>query len=142
MNLDFQSFAEQGEWVFLLQRQIRENTLAHALLITGEEGVGKKTLADLLAAALLCRDPDLAPCGECRSCSQLRLNAHPDLIRIQKGKPIAPTESKTVIPVTDIIELETRCASHPFEGEVCFQSEAMARLKLLEPSRQGRNVGK
>ena len=33
-------------------------------------------------------------------------------------------------------------SSHPFEREVCFQSEGMARLKVLEPSRQGRNVGK
>ena len=33
-------------------------------------------------------------------------------------------------------------SSHPFEREVCLQRKGMARLKLLEPNRQGRNVGK
>ena len=120
MMPDFRSFAEQGNFISLLQQRIAENTLPHALLISGETGVGKRTLAELLAAAILCTGGNRRPCGECPSCQLLAGGGHPDLIVIKKGSPIAPQrddKSKTVIPVSEIEELERRCAALPFEGE-------------------------
>ncbi|WP_018992356.1 DNA polymerase III subunit delta' [Aromatoleum toluclasticum] len=56
--------------------------LPHALLFVGPEGLGKRDLADALAARLLCAAPaaDGHACGRCATC-QLRLSGnHPDLL--------------------------------------------------------------
>lgn len=141
MIYDFRDFAEQGDFVGQIERRIQENTLAHALLLTGGEGVGKKTLAQVIAAALLCRDPRRRPCGQCASCRLLEADNHPDLIVLQKGNPIAPGEEKgkNIIPVADIEELENRCAAHPFEGDrrvvMIYRAEDLnppAQNKLLK----------
>jgi DNA polymerase-3 subunit delta' len=58
--------------------------LPHALMFVGPPGVGKRDLADALAARLLCSQPaaDGHACGVCGSCI-LRLSGnHPDLIPI------------------------------------------------------------
>jgi DNA polymerase III subunit delta' len=44
-------------------------TLAHALLITGPETVGKRAFAEQLAMLLLCEKGGEEPCGQCRSCT-------------------------------------------------------------------------
>ena len=51
----------------------------HALIIEGEHGLGKKTLARRLAGALVCRG-DNKPCGECRQCRKAEQGIHPDII--------------------------------------------------------------
>ncbi|AYH44755.1 DNA polymerase III subunit delta' [Azoarcus sp. DN11] len=58
--------------------------LPHALLFVGPEGLGKRDLADALAARLLCATPgaDGHACGHCAAC-QLRLSGnHPDLLPV------------------------------------------------------------
>lgn len=53
--------------------------LPHALLVTGEPGIGKRRLAEYLAQFLLCesRRSD-APCGECEGCRWFLAGNHPD----------------------------------------------------------------
>jgi DNA polymerase III delta' subunit len=69
--------------------------MPHALLIVGPSGVGKATLADDIAAGLLCRaeDPRDRPCRECRSCRALEHGNHPDVHRL------GPTGAGLVIPI-------------------------------------------
>lgn len=50
----------------------------HALVIEGEQGLGKRTLAKLLAAALVCRG-DEKPCMSCAQCHKAMQNIHPDI---------------------------------------------------------------
>ena len=50
----------------------------HALIIEGEEGIGKKTLAKDIACALVCRGND-KPCGECSQCKKAIAAIHPDI---------------------------------------------------------------
>lgn len=50
----------------------------HAVIIEGEQGLGKRTLARLLAAALVCRGEE-KPCGECTQCRKARERLHPDI---------------------------------------------------------------
>lgn len=59
----------------------RNGKLAHFYLISGPAGSGKGILADLLAAAMLCRETD-APCGVCNSCRKVFSRLHPDDITI------------------------------------------------------------
>lgn len=63
----------------------REGRIAHAFLLTGERGVGKKTAADYIAMTLLCEKGGDAPCGECRHCKRILENTHPDVIRPEKS---------------------------------------------------------
>lgn len=51
-----------------LTRGRRENRLPHALLFTGPDGIGKKTLALELARGLLCESGRPDPCGACGTC--------------------------------------------------------------------------
>ena len=56
----------------------------HAIAFQGEAGTGKRTLARLVAGALVCREPGQAPCGVCPSCIRAQAGSHPD-IRIEEG---------------------------------------------------------
>ncbi len=62
-----------------IQQQISQDKVPHALLLSGQQGIGKWHFAESLADYLLCLSPkaDLA-CGECRSCQLLKANTHPD----------------------------------------------------------------
>lgn len=50
----------------------------HALIIEGDDGLGKKTLARQLASALVCRG-DEPPCKECSQCRKAMSGIHPDI---------------------------------------------------------------
>ncbi len=69
--------------------------MPHAMLLVGPPGVGKGTLAEDLAAGLLCRSDDVAarPCRDCRACRALEHGNHPDLHRL------APTGAGLVISI-------------------------------------------
>ena len=111
-------FLSQGEALNSLLRKIHEGRMTHALLISGEEGLGKWSLAQALAAALLCEDdsPLARPCGKCRACIQMESLSHPDLIVIRKGAPLVPSDVKTSIPVSDIQEMIRRVGLKGYEG--------------------------
>lgn len=52
--------------------------LPHAIVIEGDTGLGKRTLARELALNLLCRGDD-KPCRECPQCSKVLKGIHPDV---------------------------------------------------------------
>ena len=119
MNIDFLSFQPQGQFVSQVQAEIQEGKLPHALLLTGPEGVGKKTFASLIAASLLCGGQAPRPCGQCPSCIQFDAGTHPDFIQVQAGVPISPDADKgrTTIPVDDIREIVRQTGVHAYSGE-------------------------
>lgn len=61
----------------------------HAVLLVGPAGVGKTTLAEDLAAGLLCTatDPLARPCGTCRACRLVARDRHPDVHRLGPHGP-------------------------------------------------------
>ena len=53
--------------------------MPHAVLLTGESGIGKKTFARAMAQALLCAEGGKdKPCGRCRECRRFLNGTHPD----------------------------------------------------------------
>lgn len=76
---------------------IEQGKVAHAYLIHGEKGTGKKMLAGLFAKTLQCEAGGTDPCETCRSCIQCDSGNQPDIIWVTHEKP-------TVISVDDIRE--------------------------------------
>jgi DNA polymerase-3 subunit delta' len=83
-----------------LAKAIRSGRLSGSFLLVGSPGVGKQSIATLLAQTLLCETtpPDqMNPCGSCSACVQVAAGTHPDLIRV--GKP----NDKSFIPLELLI---------------------------------------
>lgn len=71
----FATFLGNGPIVAAISRMLAENRLPQTLLFAGPEGVGKATLARLLAAAINCKNRDIdfsaTPCGACPACRRI-----------------------------------------------------------------------
>ncbi len=75
----------------MLSAKIAHNTAAHAYLIAGAMGAGKKTLAFLIAAAMCCEDAGTRPCFRCPSCRKLLSGNSPDLMTLGiESLPLKP----------------------------------------------------
>lgn len=59
---------------------------AHAYLLAGHAGMGKTAFAEQVARAMLCMQPENAPCGHCQSCRIYDCGSHPDLHVLQSDK--------------------------------------------------------
>ena len=64
-----------------LTSSLSRGHMAHFYLIAGPEGSGKRTLARLLSAAILCRG-DQKPCLNCIACKKVLDGHHPDCITV------------------------------------------------------------
>jgi DNA polymerase-3 subunit gamma/tau len=68
-----------------LQNAIEQGRAAHGYIFSGHRGIGKTTVARILAAALNCRSTDHPvpePCGICESCTEIRAGNAVDVIEI------------------------------------------------------------
>jgi DNA polymerase-3 subunit gamma/tau len=68
-----------------LQNAIEQSRTAHGYIFSGHRGIGKTTVARILAMALNCRSsekPVSEPCGICESCTEIRAGNSVDVIEI------------------------------------------------------------
>lgn len=64
-----------------LNKSLARGHISHFYLISGPAGSGKHTLANLLAAAILCQSGD-KPCLRCHACRKVMEGLHPDFITV------------------------------------------------------------
>ena len=115
-----------------LSQSFRSGRTAHFYLITGPDGAGKRTLAKLLSAALMC-DGESVPCLGCNACRKVMAGTHPDITEV------VDPEHKTV-PVKMVREIRDQMFVRPNEGKhrICIFPQEMgiegqnALLKVLE----------
>jgi DNA polymerase-3 subunit gamma/tau len=68
-----------------LKNAIEQGRTAHGYIFSGHRGIGKTTVARILAMALNCRSQDHPipePCGICESCTEIRAGNSVDVIEI------------------------------------------------------------
>jgi len=68
-----------------LKNAIEQGRTAHGYIFSGHRGIGKTTIARILAMALNCRSKDhpvAEPCGVCESCTEVRAGNSVDVIEI------------------------------------------------------------
>ena len=74
----------QKTWQNFIQAR-EHKQIPHAILLSGEEGIGKFELATRMAKSLICMNPevnDSAACNNCQSCKTFESGANPDFIQI------------------------------------------------------------
>ena len=92
-----------------LTAAIKADRLPHAVLIEGDKGTGRHTLAKFIACAAVCGGED-KPCGECRDCRLERAGTHPDI------HTTAPEDGKKNITVAQIRALRSDAYVKPHIG--------------------------
>jgi len=124
----------------LLKRQLsaQEGTrgLSHAYLISGPAGSGKRTLARLMAAAMVCTGSGQRPCAVCRACRNALAGRHPDVTDVE------PLEGKREILIEQTRRMRADAFIRPNEAArkvyIIHRADTMngyaqnSILKLLE----------
>ena len=85
----FADVAGQDHVTRTLLNALTQGRIAHGYIFSGHRGIGKTTIARILAMALNCRTevgtvnrPDPEPCGVCDSCIEVRQGSAVDVIEI------------------------------------------------------------
>ncbi|MEO5376581.1 MAG: DNA polymerase III subunit gamma/tau [Magnetococcus sp. DMHC-6] len=79
----FEALIGQDHVTRSLRNALESGRISHAFVFTGTRGVGKTTLARLLAMCLNCQQGITAqPCGTCDSCQEITAGGSPDVLEI------------------------------------------------------------
>ena len=111
-----------------IRNAVREDKVSHAYILNGERGAGKKMLATLFAATLLCEKGGPDPCNECHSCRQAESGNHPDIIKVTHEKPNS-------ISVDDIREqVNNTIMIKPYQGP--YKVYIIPQADMMTPQAQ------
>jgi len=140
---DFASLVGQEHVVKALQHALTENRLHHAYLFTGTRGVGKTTLARILAKCLNCdQGVSPVPCGKCGACQEIDGGRFVDLLEVDAATntrvdemrqlldtaQYAPTRGRYKVYVIDEVH---QLSGHAFNAMLKTLEEPPEHLKFI-----------
>lgn len=113
----FMQYEQLNAAAGVVLQQFRRQEPVHAYLLTGARGIGKRTLAMVLASALFCVSQS-KPCGHCEACRRIWDGNDPDLLEVY-------SEDGSQIGVDKIREIVQKVSQHAFGSGY--------RVVLIEP---------
>ena len=121
-----------------LTSSLRRGHISHFYLISGPAGSGKHTLANLLAAAILC-GKESAPCGSCTPCRKVFDGNHPDFITVvdPEHKNIAVKIVREIRDDMFIVPNEAEHKIYLFAQDMGIEGQNALLKVLEEPPKYG-----
>lgn len=118
------------------QKAIESHKVSHAYILTGEAGMGRKSLANAFALTLLCEKGKSEPCMECHACKQVLSGSHPDLIYVTHEKPASIGVDDIREQINDTVMVRPYSSYYKVyivdEAEKMTQQAQNALLKTIE----------
>jgi DNA polymerase-3 subunit gamma/tau len=139
----FEELVGQPHVVQALANSLADNRLHHAYLFTGTRGIGKTTVARLLAKALNCETGIVAePCGVCGACTAIDAGRFVDLIEVDAASrtkvddtrelldnvQYAPTRGRFKVYLIDEVHM---LSNHSFNALLKTLEEPPPHVKFL-----------
>lgn len=139
----FETLVGQDHVVRALTNALEQNRLHHAYLFTGTRGVGKTTIARILAKSLNCEKGITAsPCGVCDACTEIDRGRFVDLIEVDAASntqvdamrdlldnaQYAPTSGRFKVYIIDEVHMLSKSA---FNAMLKTLEEPPAHVKFI-----------
>lgn len=119
-----------------LKNSVSQNKISHAYIFNGEDGSGKRLLANAFAEALLCEKGEAEGCGQCHFCKQIASGNNPDLIYVKGAKDSSIGVDDVRVQLVEDIQIKPYNGKHKvyiIDGAEKLTPQAQnALLKTIE----------
>jgi len=131
----FEEIVGQPHVVTALVNALDSKRLHHAYLFTGTRGVGKTTLARILAKAMNCETNGISahPCGKCRACTEIDAGRFVDLLEVDAATNTKVDEMRDLLDTAQYMPASGRFKVYIIDEVHMLSRHAFnSMLKTLE----------